>query len=41
MANIVGHCEIAPTRKTDPGQAFNWQYYRQCLHITEKEQPLL
>lgn len=40
MANIVGHCDIAPTRKTDPGQAFNWQYYRHCLSITEKEQPL-
>jgi AmpD protein len=37
MANIVGHCDIAPARKTDPGQAFNWQYYRQCLSITEKE----
>ncbi len=29
--NIVGHCDIAPGRKTDPGSSFNWQYFRQCL----------
>jgi len=28
---IVGHCDIAKGRKTDPGQAFNWQYFHQCL----------
>lgn len=22
---VVGHCEIAPGRKTDPGPAFDWQ----------------
>lgn len=22
---VVGHCDIAPGRKTDPGQAFDWQ----------------
>jgi AmpD protein len=31
--NIVGHCDIAKGRKTDPGQAFNWQYFHQCLQI--------
>ncbi|WP_019029775.1 1,6-anhydro-N-acetylmuramyl-L-alanine amidase AmpD [Colwellia piezophila] len=31
MDNIVGHCDIAPERKTDPGPAFEWQYFRQCL----------
>jgi len=30
-AHIVGHCDIAPSRKTDPGHSFNWPYYRQRL----------
>lgn len=24
---IVGHCDIAPIRKTDPGEAFDWSRY--------------
>lgn len=28
---IVGHCDIAPTRKTDPGPAFDWRLFRQLL----------
>ena len=28
LGNIVGHNEIAPTRKTDPGPYFNWSRYR-------------
>jgi N-acetyl-anhydromuramoyl-L-alanine amidase len=28
LQRIVGHCDIAPERKTDPGPAFDWQYYR-------------
>ncbi len=28
---IVGHCDIAPTRKTDPGIAFKWRKYRAGL----------
>jgi len=28
---IVGHCDIASGRKTDPGSAFEWQRYRQQL----------
>jgi AmpD protein len=26
-SRIVGHCDIAPGRKTDPGRSFDWQYY--------------
>ena len=29
--NIVGHCDIAPGRKTDPGEAFDWQHFRSLL----------
>lgn len=28
---IVGHSDIAPGRKTDPGPAFDWLYYRELL----------
>jgi len=28
---IVGHSDIAPSRKTDPGPAFDWQLFRQSL----------
>lgn len=28
---IVGHETIAPQRKTDPGSAFDWPYYRRQL----------
>ena len=30
-ARIVGHCDIAPGRKTDPGSAFDWAYYKNAL----------
>ena len=29
---IVGHCDIAPLRKTDPGDAFDWTYYLQQIN---------
>lgn len=28
---IVGHCDIAPERKTDPGSAFDWCYFKELL----------
>ena len=31
LSRIVGHNDIAPGRKSDPGSAFNWQRYRQML----------
>jgi len=30
--HIVGHCDIAPERKTDPGEAFDWHYFNDCLN---------
>lgn len=31
VKDIVGHCDIAPDRKTDPGQAFDWQKFNRLL----------
>ena len=31
--NIVGHCDIAPDRKTDPGHSFDWKYYRSLIGV--------
>lgn len=28
LERIVGHSDIAPIRKTDPGKSFNWQHYK-------------
>ncbi|MDD8060287.1 1,6-anhydro-N-acetylmuramyl-L-alanine amidase AmpD [Shewanella metallivivens] len=31
LPNIVGHCDIAPGRKTDPGDSFDWARYKQAI----------
>ena len=28
---ITGHCHIAPNRKTDPGDAFDWKKYKKMI----------
>lgn len=30
-SRIVGHSDIAPGRKTDPGEAFEWSYFKELL----------
>lgn len=31
IVDIVGHADIAPGRKTDPGPAFEWGHFRELL----------
>lgn len=31
-SDIVGHCDIAPGRKTDPGEVFDWQKFLTLLN---------
>ncbi len=34
---IVGHSDIAPGRKTDPGPGFEWEKYKQLCLVTEHQ----
>jgi N-acetyl-anhydromuramoyl-L-alanine amidase len=36
---IVGHSDIAPGRKTDPGKSFDWKYVSQIAKISENKLP--
>ncbi len=36
IADIVGHCDIAAGRKTDPGPYFDWERYRSVLPAAGK-----
>ena len=31
IVDIVGHADVSPGRKTDPGPAFDWAYFRALL----------
>jgi len=39
IQDVVGHCDIAPGRKTDPGAAFDWKRFRQ-LTLPRTRHPL-
>lgn len=33
IERIVGHSDIAPGRKSDPGKSFDWKFYRGLLNV--------
>jgi len=38
---VVGHCDVAPGRKTDPGTAFEWERLRKLIHESCRERRAL
>jgi AmpD protein len=33
IADIAGHCDISPARKTDPGPSFDWSRFRKSIDL--------
>jgi AmpD protein len=39
ISYFVGHSDISPNRKTDPGKSFDWKYVSQNAKISENKLP--
>jgi AmpD protein len=39
ISMIVGHSDISPGRKQDPGKFFDWQYFKEISHISDEKFP--
>lgn len=39
LAHVRGHCHIAPDRKTDPGEAFDWSRYAKLGNWSSDQLP--